>query len=318
MSQVLDTKALREKNKDLIRASLKDVEFATKQSLSVLTGLSVASCGNLLKELIATSEVIELELAASSGGRPARRFRYNESFKLLLVIYLRKEQNNEIMHISVSDLKGNTLYDETKTIMIDLNSIECVISSYIEQFNTISYISIGIPGIVRDKSYIKTCDIQSLNKCHLKTHLINRFNLDVILENDVNAIALGYYSIVEEEDPESLVYIYYPEDGYPGAGIVIHGKTLYGVKHIAGEVKYLEHSTHNSFVASVWETINAVNSIINPNYIVLSGNKFRESTIHQIQERIKRTPFSPYVLFENDIHDHYILGLKFNAFTLLH
>ena len=47
--------------------------------------------------------------------------------------------------------------------------------------------------------------------------------------------------------PESIVFLYYPEQGDPGAGIVIHGKTIYGATHIAGEIKYLNQANQLSF-----------------------------------------------------------------------
>ena len=91
MSDVLNTKMIKRKKYGFNSLRIeKKLSLVPKNSLSISTGLSIATCGNILKDLILSDEVIELDLAQSEGGRPARRFRYNENHELILIIYVRK------------------------------------------------------------------------------------------------------------------------------------------------------------------------------------------------------------------------------------
>lgn len=54
-------------NQELIKEALKAMKQGTKAAVASVTGLSIATCGNILNELVETGEVIETELEASSG-----------------------------------------------------------------------------------------------------------------------------------------------------------------------------------------------------------------------------------------------------------
>lgn len=316
MPDILNTKIIKEKNKALILLELKKISSGTKNSLSISTGLSIATCGNILKELILSDEVIELDLAKPEGGRPARRFQYNENHELILIIYIRKEHTIESLHLEACNLKGKLIFDKTITEPVTKQLILLTLDDFLIQYPKIKYLSIGIPGIVT-KGTIMTCDIESLANLPLKEMIEKNYALKVIVENDVNAIALGYYSKVEDEKPESIVFLYYPEQGDPGAGIVIHGKTIYGSSNIAGEIKYLNQSHQLSFSEKIISVLKVIHYLINPNYMILSGNEIDSNILDCIQVEMKKSPFPPHILFEKEIHDFYVLGLKFNAYKLL-
>ena len=64
---------LRELNFELLKAVLKVYPGGvTKQFLAEKTGLSLATCGTLVTELVKTGEVLESARSASGGGRPPR------------------------------------------------------------------------------------------------------------------------------------------------------------------------------------------------------------------------------------------------------
>jgi hypothetical protein len=46
------------------------MQHGTTSSVSNITGLSVATCGNVIKSLVQTGEIIEVEMVESHGGRP--------------------------------------------------------------------------------------------------------------------------------------------------------------------------------------------------------------------------------------------------------
>ena len=63
--------------------------------------------------------------------------------------------------------------------------------------------------------------------------------------------------------------------------------------------------------------LKVINYLINPNYIVLSGNEINSDILEHIHKEMNKLAFPPNVSHEKEIHSFYILGLKFNAYKLL-
>jgi predicted NBD/HSP70 family sugar kinase len=62
----------------------------------------------------------------------------------------------------------------------------------------IKAISIGVPAGVKDGELFFIPDYIKLSGFNLKKYIEEKFNIPVIIENDVNAAILGYYSLNEE------------------------------------------------------------------------------------------------------------------------
>lgn len=60
-------------NIELVKTDLKALRFETELTVANATGLSVATCGNILNELLKRGEVIKSDLE-QSGIRSAQRY----------------------------------------------------------------------------------------------------------------------------------------------------------------------------------------------------------------------------------------------------
>lgn len=324
---VFNTSKLKQINLDLIRSALKSEDYSTKNSLASLTGLSVASCKNILDELLQSGEVKEIELASSTGGRPSRRFVYNKNFAFVLLMYLRIEGKQQTIFYSIVNMLGEQLtesFDDYE--QITLKEIDQTIDKLIDTYPGIKVISMGIPGIVNNGT-IGNCDITTLSNIPIIEYLSEKFNRDVTIENDVNCTALGYYQRIEKKNSESLVYIYYPQDGMSGAGIIVNGKVLKGRTHFAGEISYMPvwvdrgeqgrvQKNTKIFSELVADIVLSINCIINPECIVLSGQWFTEDMKKSIENSIQKASqlgHCPIISFEQDIHFSYVDGLKYSG-----
>ncbi len=322
-----NTVTLKEMNTELLRSTLKKMESGTKNSLAKLTGLSVATCRNFLTEMLETGEVKEIQLADSTGGRPSKQFVYNKDHAHALLLYIRKEGSVRSLFLCIIDVLGNPLKTAYKEFSeLTLEDIESQIQVLKEQDSAIRVISIGLPGVVHD-GVIKTCDIPTLIDLPIVEQLSNRFGVPVLAENDVNAIALGFYYYKNRSESESLVYIYYPEKGCVGAGIIIDGSVIRGRRDFAGELSYLPcieapgmqarmQEDEAAFSKLAVDMILSVNCVINPSKAVISGlfitPSLKDRITHEITERGQ--PFcTPIIEFDHDIHDSFILGLQYLA-----
>lgn len=327
MKVIYNTSRLKQINLDLLRSAVKSEEFSTKNSLAGKTGLSVASCGNLLEELLERGEVREIELASSTGGRPSRRFVYNANHAFALLMYPRKEGTQQTLYSSLVNMLGEQVYESFEDLeQITLKEIDRSITALIEKYPRIKVISMGIPGIIK-LGIIDSCDFEALAQIPIAEYLKDRYDREVTVENDVNCTALGYYQRLKEGHSESLVYVYYPQDGLAGAGLIVNGRVLKGRSNFAGEVSYIPawikreeqgkiQTNAGIFSELVSDLILSINCLLNPDCIVLAGQRFTPELIESVMGLVSRGSqqgHAPVVKFETDYHFSYIDGLNYAA-----
>lgn len=312
---------LKQINMEKVRSELKSLDTYTKNSLAEATGLSVATCGNILKEMLESNEVHELENAESTGGRPCRQFLYNKNYSYVLTMYLRKEGNNKSIFYAVSNVAGEMVHEQLlEDTLGSVTAVDEIVKNVLAEHENIKVLALGVPAVIED-GIVEKCCFEEFSHFDIVEHYQSMFDIEVAVINDVNCIALGFHSKEKLSSSESVVYIYYPKDDCPGSGIIINGKVLGGVSNFAGEVGNLPHyvikKTGNiqglyEFTEGVLRTIMSVNCLINPRTIVLSGYQFDDAVISQIKDAAKKyisELHMPIIEYEKDIHESYINGL---------
>jgi len=339
---------LKELNMELVKNALKSRESATKNDISNSTGLSVATCGNILRELLITGEVLEIDHAESTGGRPSRQFVYNKNFSYVLSLYIKIEFNSTELFYSVSDLLGEIIDEKfIKHQSIKIAELDKLIEFLYDKYPQIKVISFGIPGIVKDgiierahcSDVLKNLNFSEefqnkfdeyiisendiLSELNLFEHLKKKYDIEIVIENDINCAALGYYNKKNLSEKDSIVYVYFPSDIFPGSGLIINGKIHYGYTNFAGEVSFLpdkneideekmEWKNRDLFAQYVSNIIISIDCIVNPKIIVISGPKFTDSIYNSIEKKVRLhlpEKHIPILILEKDYHESYVNGL---------
>ncbi len=196
------------------------------------------------------------------------------------------------------------------------------------EFENIKAISIGVPAGVKDGELFFIPDYIKLSGFNLKKYIEEKFNIPVIIENDVNAAILGYYSLNEEIINENLVGIYLGSNG-PGSGILVNGTLIRGFSGFAGEIGFMkienktfqEIVTEGSYKDSDFATIIlSICTIINPKRIVLFSYELEFPEIASIRILLEKDmPIEtiPKIIEEKNWHYYYMAGLKILAQELL-
>lgn len=326
-----NTKTLRQLNKAQLLTALQTEPNATKNKLASLTGLSVATCGNILKDCIESGEVFEIELGESTGGRPSRQFIFNKNHSYIACIYPRHEGQSTSIALSVNNLLGQSIYSNNIECDLEvLGELDDLVANLITQYPTIKVLSFGIPGVVNNGT-IGVCDIKELIDFEFQIYFEDKYDLLVTVDNDVNLSAIGYHSQLDSKGDQDLAYIYFPLDGNPGAGIIVNGKVINGFSNFAGEVSYMPslmsrthqgNIQHNAtdFATYVSTIIMNINCVINPKTIVLAGYCFSEQILHDIHQNLikfSRVNYVPNIEFEEDLHDSYLNGLIYKGLKQL-
>ena len=319
----VNTMKMKEMNADIVRRILRDEGIGTKASLADRSGLSVASCGNILKELADRGEVRELPPGESTGGRPSRRFAYNADYAHALSMYVRKEGGSATLFTAVSSLTGRTLTEEARRVEnLAPGDLEEAAARRMEETPTIRAASLAVPGVV-DAGRIGICDVPALEAWDAADGLAAASGIPVVVENDMNAAAWGLCRRRDAPASGSLVYLYFPDGGPPGAGIVVNGAIVRGRNNFAGELSFLPLGPSReeqarlprdseAFGVFVGKTVVSAVAVLDPDTVILSGLTLPPSLLDGIEAAIRRdlpVPRPPDLRFEQDIHASLAAGL---------
>ncbi|MDH6442228.1 putative NBD/HSP70 family sugar kinase [Paenibacillus sp. PastF-4] len=310
-------------NQELIKQALKSMKEGTKSTIASATGLSIATCGNILNELLETGEVIETELEASNGGRPARRFIYNADFSYIACIYAKIEDGQKSITYAVTNSVGDRVdHGWMELEYVDAAAIDHLLDMLIQQYNNIKAVGIGIPGLAH-QGVINICDIKELINAPLESLLREKYELEVTIENDMNLTVYGFYKQQDYEEDKTIVVVTFIKGAFPGAGMMIDGHIHKGNTRFAGEVSFLpfgisreqqlsslDHT--DTFIPLAAHTISSLIAIINPETIALTGEQVKQENVRPIYQRCLEVipeEHMPHLIVLDQPDDHYMNGL---------
>lgn len=237
MKKASSTIEVRENNIKLIKQALCAGENSTKAHLAGITGLSVATCGKIIATMVNRGEVFELELARPESGRPPRLYTYNAMYSLTALVFLKTEAGATYIIYEIKDAKNQIV--EKEKIAVEKTKITAVsdlLDDLLQRFPSIKAVAISIPGMITN-GVIGFCDLPELEGVDLREAILSKHNVELIVENDMNLAALGYYHDMQRTG--SVVYLLAPRKTCVGAGIVVDGKLIRGNTSFAGEFSFI-------------------------------------------------------------------------------
>lgn len=293
----------------------------TKPELSSATGLTAATCGYILNDLLKKGEVVEEELRLSSGGRPAKSYRYNAKGNPFLCLYALFESGIRTIRFQVVDAQGNTLdKGEYREKRIDVQMFSKRIRKLFARHPEIRVIAIGIQGGV-NRGTVEFCDFPELDGVNLAKELYKTFKLPICIENDMNAIALGYSQ--ENSKEKNVAILFTPKGNPPAAGFLVDGHILRGNANLAGELSYFPFPFEKRKQVEVFKKLNtalphilqillATIVFLDPAVIVFTGGFARELSSQNLEEKMRnhlRRSELPKLVFEENPQKEYFRGL---------
>lgn len=275
-------------NRDVVRESLRTDGEAIIAELSRRTGLSPATCSNIVPELIRDGEAVELPYRLTKGGRPARVYGYNPAGTLILALFLLHGENGAVIRHVVRDGAG-ALVDEG-AVAAQPFSLDCVhdrIESLRRSFPAIRALALSVPGVVdSDNGGMLICDIPELRGVKVEEEIRSRHGLATVVENDMNFAAIGYASTHPETRKTGLAFISLPHGDCAGCGLVVNGTLLKGKSDFAGEISFIPFGEFKSAEETAARLASAVIAVVNPGSVVLSGAAVKPEMLPEIREHL--------------------------------
>jgi predicted NBD/HSP70 family sugar kinase len=316
-------------NLTLVYRALIEMQSATRAEITDKTKISTTTVRTLLEELLQSGEIIELQLDESSGGRRAQRYSLNLKRNLLLALYL---EENTIVY-QIIDLVGNIIKSGTREEKAENLSLSVTrfIGSCLKKYKLCA-VGLGAPGIVENKHYYVSTGFNLWYINNLGEQIQNTFHLPVILENDLNAMALGFAIRYAKKSNScdlnsiNMVYIHFNFD-CTGAGIIADGKILHGAKRFAGELGFLpllpdknvdqvllEAESEKECADSIARLISIINCVTNPSLVVIGGKLIQNGKVSLEAVKAFAQPYIsdivlPEIIFSNNYSEDYLSGL---------
>ncbi|MGN1007745.1 MAG: ROK family protein [Butyricicoccus sp.] len=342
-----DITKVKEINVELIKSALKELGTATKAQIADETEISVATCGKILNELCERGEIREAAITSNGYGRPAKSYAYNGDFSLIASLYVATDCGKTTISVRVSNLLGEILEEYTNEIeRATYEVLEEHMARLADQYDRLKVVSIGIPGYITN-DIVGLCNFVDLMGLPLRSMLQEKFPAyKILVENDMNAAAFGFYKENYDACDTSIAFIHSPVNARTGiekvmennpdlelseeqktminlsinygAGFVSNGRILRGFSGFAGEVSFLPvicSSNTDKVDASVEGMayiIGSVVPILNPEIIALTGGYFDEKIVESIVERCLRiiTPqHMPKIVLRDSVYSEYMNGL---------
>ena len=314
---------LKEVNIGLIRDALQRMGQATRVELCRETGISQPTINVLIKELTEKEIVCSLGMGDSGGGRRAEIYALN--WKRNHCIAIAADQSG--FQYCVFDL---AFQKEMEGMCQRQNGMSCteqltqLLGTLLEQTKGVTAVAIGVPGAVSSTGRIFAIpQIPEWEQFELKSYLEEKFDIDIVVANDINAVTMGYFQAQQHagSSVKELVYLHVGEKGL-GAGILIDGKLHCGCNSFAGEVGYMQiaqdsiesqlsHMRDEERGNVLSKVITNMICVLDPQQIILGG-RVTEEMAEQIGKACQEAlPLKNMPVFTrlSDSRDYYFGGL---------
>ena len=220
-----------------LRRALLLCRQATRQQLADTSGLSTMTVGKLLGEMTARGEVRQPRTQSRGSGRPSLIAEYNGDYAHFASIVVEQREGKSAFTLSVVNLFGETVFEEKLMLaQVRADSFDAFFSRIIAAGYRLRLAVLVLPGVAEGEEML-LCDFEELVRGQVLHRIRQRFGIEVLFENDVNAAVFGHGF---EAADEVCAGIYFPRRYCPGAGVVVRGEILHGHRRFAGEVIYIQ------------------------------------------------------------------------------
>ena len=237
----------KEKNTKIRKLNLTDYQIlervmknpkVSRTDLANQLELTPAAISKAIKKLIGQGIIIENEYLRSTGGRPRMTLNVNKEYKKIIGINL----GVGFMNIVVSHLDGEIIQIRQRKFAFKTQEkvLELLyegISKVIEKFGVKSIIGMGLAthGLVdRKKGTVIFSPHFKWKKLEIRKELEKKFNLRVIVENDVRAMLTAEHMYGCAGNMKNFMMLYI-RNGV-GSAIFLNGKIFEGSNCGAGEI----------------------------------------------------------------------------------
>ncbi|XKH52618.1 ROK family protein [Citricoccus nitrophenolicus] len=223
---------------------LRDGHPRTRTELAERMGLSRSTVTLRIEALMELGLVGYVDEAVPTGGRPSSRIALQAGSKVVLGVDIGASH----LRLAVTDLAGHRLRETTRTIAV-AQGPEVVLQAVVElatgllgeserTTGDLLAIGVGVPGPVEHRTGrpINPPIMPGWNGFDVPGFLQDHFHVPVLVDNDVNIMALGERNVAWPQ-VDDLMFVKVATG--IGAGIVASGRLQRGADGVAGDIGHI-------------------------------------------------------------------------------
>src|SRR5215208_1016719 len=223
---------------------IRDGRASTRAELVALTGLARSTVAQRMDALLAQRLVIPAGASASTGGRPPKTFAFNRNAGAVLAADLGATHSR----VAVTDLAGDVMVQTRADIPIAdgpdtvLGWLEETFDALLEETGhertDVRGIGVGIPGPVEFATGTPVAPpiMPGWDGYGVAAHLRSRYGAPVLVDNDVNIMALGEHWS-RWRDTQHLLFVKVGTG--IGCGVITDGRIHRGAQGAAGDIGHI-------------------------------------------------------------------------------
>jgi predicted NBD/HSP70 family sugar kinase len=222
---------------------LRDGGPQTRAQLAEITGLARSTVSSRLESLLDVG-LVTPKGGTSSGGRPAGLLEFAPGARILLAIDLGATHGV----VALTDLAGSVL--ELEAVQIDiaegpeivlawaLSAAERLLGASGRPESDLTGVGIGLPGPVEHSTGLPTNPpiMPGWDGFDVPAYIGRRFDVPVLVDNDVNLLALGEHATVWRQ-VDDLLFVKVATG--IGAGVISGGRLQRGAQGSAGDLGHV-------------------------------------------------------------------------------
>jgi predicted NBD/HSP70 family sugar kinase len=216
-------------------------EAVTRADIGRLTGLSRPAVAHRAAELLQRGLIVEDAEGPSTGGRPPVRLRFNTTGGLVLVASLGASRTQ----IAICDLAGQALVRTDLDIDVEegpdvvLPLVMDMWDKLLDGRGPVVGVGIGVPATVEFAAgRTESARVMaSWTGVVIPPVIAERFPVPVLVDNDVNVIAMGEHRMAYAGELDDLLFV--KVSTRIGAGVISGGTILRGALGAAGEIGHI-------------------------------------------------------------------------------
>ena len=317
-------------NVALIKDALRQRGTATRRELMESTHLSQPTVNAIIHMLQEENEVVRWGTALSSGGRRAEIYALNYENVCVAAVFALSDR----LDFAVTDARGAILVHGSAPVSPAspyANQLCILIDRLLHNYPNVRVAGVAIPSVVSDGGEVFAVpQIPRLERTNLYQVLQEYLPIPVVLENDINMRALGYYRMELARKTDLMAYLHLSTG--LGAGVILNGNIHRGCTNFSGEVGYLYGgdaypggTLEETLVRTPDENLRAkllsrlamsLICVLNPPFLVLGGSHISAQTAEMVRDAcIQQLPkgVMPHVLYAGDETQYLYSGLACSA-----
>lgn len=222
-----------------------DGSATTRTALADLTGLARSTVSQRLEPLLEAGFVHETDAGVSTGGRPPVVLAFNRSAGVVLAADLGVTH----LRVGVADLAGELLAERLEPLDIDAGP-EVVLPEVQRHFDalldevdhdtqSVRGIGLGLPGPVEFARGVAVSPpiMPGWHEYPVTDTFRERYDAPVLVDNDVNVMALGEYGRQWADRVDDLLFV--KVGSGIGAGVIMGGRIHRGAQGAAGDIGHI-------------------------------------------------------------------------------